>query len=493
MRTRIILFLLIACSGLACAQDGAVKKIAEVNPPDVALAPLRYLASDELMGRGITRPEINIAAQYIADQFKSFGVKTVNGADGYFQNLELWTLIPGEKGSASIGKLNFALGKDFVQVMPTDANLNSQLIYAGHVNETDLAGMNVKNKIVLVDMGSQTDGTAFRKDFRELPAFQASLIKKGAMAFVVRFIGKASAWSNVSARYNGTRLQIPDEVTGLNTFIVNDTPELQALLVKGYTGGANFTVSGTKRRSIALKNVMGYVEGTDPKLKDQYVLLTSHYDHLGVGKPKMEEGKLDSIYNGARDNASGTTAVIDAARYFAKYPPARSILFITYTAEESGEIGSHYYAEHPVVPLKNIVYNLNIDNASYDNTDLISLVGLGRTTADEDIKMACATYGMTVNGDPTGGQLFYQSDNYPLAKKGVPAPTFSFGMKSFGPEVFKRYHQLSDEIGNMDMKYMMKFVSAYILAAQNIANDPQTATWTKGDELEKAGQALYGK
>lgn len=492
MRTKIILPLLLACCTVACAQDATVKQIAAVNPPATALAPLRYLASDELKGRGIDRPEINIAAQYIADQFKNIGVKPAPGAGGYFQNFDLSTLVPATKGNASIGDLKFELNKDFVQVTPVDAILTSQLVYLGRPTEADINSRDVKNKIVLIDLGA-TDNADANKDYQHLPAWQALLTKKGAMALAARFMGKASSWAGLSAHFSENHVQKPDEAETLNTFIINNTPELQSLLTKGYTGEANFTVSGTMKRSIDLKNVLGYVKGTDPKLKDQYVLLTSHYDHLGVGKPKMEEGKLDSIYNGARDNASGTTAVIDAARYFAKYPPKRSVLFITYTAEESGLIGSYYYAEHPIVPIKQIVYNLNIDNASYDDTSLISLVGLGRTTADEQIKKACAAYGMTVNGDPTGGQLFFESDNYPLAEKGVPAPTFSFGMKNFGPEIFKRYHQLSDEVGNMDMDYMMKFVSAYTLAAKYIADEPQAPTWTKGDQLEKTGQDLYGK
>ncbi len=485
--------MLLACSSIACAQDASVKNIAAINPPATALAPLRYLASDELMGRGIDRPEINIAAQYIADQFQSFGVKPVRGADGYFQEFDITRLIPGKTGEVHIGQLSFTLGKDFVQLRPVDVNMKIPLVYVGRVTEFDPASMDVHGKIILVDLGIAGDAPSIQKDYGELNKLCTALTKAGAVAIVARYNGRPAAWTNLLGHLHQAQVAHPNDAVLLNTFITDNTPEFQALLTKGYTTEAHIIVSGTLARTIHLKNVIGYVKGTDPKLNNQYILLTSHYDHLGVGKPTMEEGKLDSIFNGARDNASGTTAVIDAARYFAKYPPARSVLFITYTAEESGEIGSHYYAVHPIVPLQKIIYNLNIDNASYDDTSLISLVGLGRTTADEQVKKACAAYGMTVNGDPTGGQLFYASDNYPLAEKGVPAPTFSFGMRTFGPEIFKRYHQRSDEVGNMDLDYMMKFVDAYILAAQYIANDPQTATWAKGDELEKVGLELYGK
>jgi Zn-dependent M28 family amino/carboxypeptidase len=318
-------------------------RIASTLPADLAIAPLIYLASDRLKGRSVSRPEIDTAAQYIADQFQSAGARTIPGANGYFQ---------------------------------------------------------------------------------------------------------------------------------LFTMMTSDSP----------------------RHELHLKNVMAYIQGTDPALRGQYIVLSAHYDHLGVTKhPKMEDGKLDSIYNGARDNALGSTAVIDAAKYFGRYPPKRSVMFVTYSAEEEGLIGSEYYAAHPVIPLNHIVYNLNIDNASYNDTTLISLVGLNRTSEDSNIISACKAYGLSVNGDPTGGQLFYESDNAPLAKKGIPAPTYSLGMRTFDSTIFNRYHRLSDETGNMDMHYAVKFIRAYILSAIYIADDAAQPTWTAGDAYEKNWQALFAR
>jgi Zn-dependent M28 family amino/carboxypeptidase len=315
-------------------------RIASTLPADQAIAPLMYLASDRLKGRSVSRPEIDTAAQYIADQFLSAGARAIPGANGYFQ---LFTMM-------------------------------------------------------------------------------------------------------------------------------SDSP----------------------RHELHLKNVMAYIQGTDPALQGQYIVLSAHYDHLGVTKhPKMEDGKLDSIYNGARDNALGSTAVIDAAKYFGRYPPKRSVMFVTYSAEEEGLIGSEYYAAHPIIPLNQTVYNLNIDNASYNDTTLISLVGLNRTSEDTNIISACKAYGLSVNGDPTGGQLFYESDNAPLAKRGIPAPTYSLGMRTFDSTIFNRYHQLSDETGNMDMHYAVKFIRAYILSAIYIADDPAQPKWTTGDAYEKNWQALF--
>lgn len=303
-----------------------------------------------------------------------------------------------------------------------------------------------------------------------------------------------------SDRLKGRYIGRP-EIDTAARYIADQFREAGARPIPGATGyfqvftrhfNANRRDSGSAAQDLTLRNVMAIIPGTDPKWRDQVVVLSSHYDHLGVtSHPKMEDGKLDSIYNGARDNASGTTAVIDAARYFGKYPPKRSVMFVCYTAEEEGLIGSEWYASHPLVPFNRLVYNLNIDNASYDDTALATLVGLHRTSEDSVILAACAAYGLAVNDDPTGGSLFFESDNAPLALHGVPAPTYSMGMRAMDSTIFNRYHQLSDETGNMDMHYVVKWIRAYILAAQLIADEPRQPRWTPGDPYEKNWKALY--
>lgn len=246
-------------------------------------------------------------------------------------------------------------------------------------------------------------------------------------------------------------------------------------------------------RGIPIKNVLALVPGTDARLRDQYIVLSAHYDHAGVAPYAItEEGKLDSIFNGARDNATGVAGVIAAARYFARCPPKRSVLFICYSAEEEGEIGSRYYAQHPLIPLDHTVFNLNIDNAGYDTTHAISLFGLGRTTADPLVERACLAYGLQVLPEPPDGlNLFARSDNYSLARQGVPAPNFSLGMKSWDREVQRHYHRRSDEVDNMDLDYVVNFIRAYILSAQYIANDPLQPKWTHGDVNEGNWRKLF--
>src|SRR5579863_5120845 len=201
--------------------------------------------------------------------------------------------------------------------------------------------------------------------------------------------------------------------------------------------------------------------GIDPTLRKQYVMLSAHYDHIGIAdNPTIEEGKLDSIFNGARDNATGTATVIAAARYFGKCPPKRSVLLVLFTAEEEGEFGSDYYSDNPAVPPEQTVFDLNVDNAGYNTTHAICLFGLGRTTADTLIEKACHKYGLAIFAEPPNLHLFERSDNYNVAQLGIPAPCFSLGMTQWDGRIDRYYHRRGDEVGNMDLDYIVKFIRA---------------------------------
>lgn len=342
----IIMTMLLASCVIAYPQGRDVKQINKITDAKIALEPLHFLASDELMGRSPKRPEIHVAENYIADYFRKSGALQIDGAPDYFQSFEL-----------------------------------------------------------------------------KLPVKDTSL---------------------------------PQE-------------------------------------TIQAKNIIGLVRGTDDNLKNQYIVLSAHYDHIGVtAAPRTINGKVDSIFNGARDNAIGVTAVLNAAKYFAKYPPKRSVLFILYTAEEMGLLGSKYFAANPVVPIKEIVFNINCDNGGYNDIKVAMVIGLGRTSADDDIKRACAAYNITAIPDQVPElNLFDRSDNLNLALKGVPAPTFGMGVRSFDDEIKKYYHQVADEVSTFDLGYALTYVRAYILSAKNIANNPVRPTWKPGDKYEAAWKELY--
>ena len=256
--------------------------------------------------------------------------------------------------------------------------------------------------------------------------------------------------------------------------------------IKVKTDGGTITKRPTQ-------NVIGFIEGTDPKLKDEYVMMTAHFDHVGVGKagdPNVTED--DKVFNGARDNAIGTTAIMSAARILAQNPPKRSILLIAFTAEEIGLVGSKYYADNPWLPLNKCIFNLNIDNGGYNDTGIVTVIGLERTGAKEELEMATKAFGLGVIDDPAPEQgLFDRSDNVNFAAKGIPSPTFSLGFTSFDKEILKYYHQITDEAESVDFDYVLKYCQSYAYAAELIANLRKQPKWEKGDKYEAAYKKLY--
>ena len=246
------------------------------------------------------------------------------------------------------------------------------------------------------------------------------------------------------------------------------------------------------------RNVLGLIPGSDPDLRDEYVMLLAHYDHVGTdpgGGLAARDGTVaDTIFNGARDNGMGVIALLHAGRLLAADPPARSVLLFAVAAEEMGLIGSRYYAENPLVPLEQTVFALNVDTGGYSDTSAVTVVGLDRTTAGPSIRAGAAQAGLGITPPPDPRyQLFRRSDNINLARLGVPAPTFSPGFRSFSdPGVADYYHQVTDGVDDLDFAYLARFADAYARAARLIADMPERPRWTSGDEFEDAGRALYG-
>jgi hypothetical protein len=492
MRKAILCYVFSFAVLFSIGQNDAVRNIDRLNTPAQALAPLRFLASDELMGRSTTRPEIHIAARFISELFRSFGLKEMAGTQDYMQSFEIGMISPATSGNLSVGNKTYHIGTDLLQVRGTGLQLTAPVVFAGFGSPTDLASLDVKGKIVVVNMG-ENDSTKVLAAGRFRDAKQKLLLEKGALALVERYWQSASDWELPRQFYTSQRAQIPQDAL-LPVFYVHDTSNELTAAVKSSTT-CTINVTGNYLIEVKAKNVMGWVEGTDPQLKNQFVVLSAHYDHIGVAaEPQMVDGKLDSIYNGARDNAIGVTAVINAARYFSLHPAKRSILFIAFTGEEMGLLGSKYFAAHPTIGLEKLVFNLNIDNGGVNDTSLINVIGLGRTSADNDLQKACLAYGLTLKGDPAPElNLFDRSDNVSLAAKGIPAPTYGMGVKQVDESIMRYYHQLGDEVGNIDLAYVVKYMKSYILAAQYIADNPLQPHWEKGDKYEAAWNELYSK
>lgn len=226
-------------------------------------------------------------------------------------------------------------------------------------------------------------------------------------------------------------------------------------------------------KSIISKNVIGYLEGKDPRMKNEFVLLCAHYDHLGAGR-LMGSNDTDIIFNGARDNGMGTVALICAAKALAIKPTARSLVFIAFTGEEEGCLGSQYFVENPLISLNKIVFVLNNDGGGFNDTNLIRIAGFERISTKETITEAVSKYGLSVLPYPIEIQYLYElSDNMPFARKGIPAITVSPGFDKIDDEILKYIHTVEDEADDkFNYPYLLKFTRAYISIVRAIADSP---------------------
>lgn len=457
-----------------------------------AVSHFRYLAADELMGRDPARPEIDVAARYIAEQFRRYGAKPLPGANEFFQPVPFRYSAPPVTGELQVGSTSLSHGEDMLVLDGPDVSGTYELVVVGYGSEADYQGKNVAGKMVVVRVGqpNRLSPSDLFAAGREKLAIAKS---KGAAGVIEMYNLPTTPWSLLVNYLNKSQLTLDYDPDGEDAIPYLWVKDLSGELIQRISEGSNksqVTIQGKINRKISGRNVVAYIEGSDPNLKDEYIMLSAHYDHLGVGKPNAEG---DSIYNGARDNAVGTVAVINAAKFFGQHKPKRSVLLCAWTAEEKGLLGSAFFANNPLVPLNKIVYNLNIDNAGYNDTSIVTVIGLGRTSVDHLIEAAVKEYGIEAISDPSPEQgLYDRSDNVNFARKGIPAPTFSLGFTAFDAEISKHYHQLSDQVDNFDLDYAMLYWKSYLLSAQKIANEPNQPQWKAGDKYEEAAKELYG-
>lgn len=473
------------------SQGKIIKEIRKEVTRQEGEAHLTFLASDELRGRGTGSPEIAIAANYLAAQFKISGLKTAGGAPNYFQEVGLWETLPPKKVDFKFGDEIFSVMDDLVLINGKSLSVEGEIVFVGFGNASDFNEIDIRGKIVVTYAGTTETsslGEAYRKDGIDK---YKRVLEKGGAALIEILNFQAAPWSLVTGFLGGPRIDLTGDQAD-----AGDMPHVWArksermsnlILQKNSHGG--LTVEATVPRAIPGKNIIGVVEGTDPKLKHEYVVLSAHYDHLGVSRNETP----DSIYNGARDNAIGTTAILAAAKFLSRNPVKRSILVIAFCAEEKGLLGSRWYADHPLIPLNQTVYDLDCDGAGYNDKTIASLVDLNRTTADDLLTKACLAFGLGLKGDPAPDQNLYErSDNYNFARKGVPAVDMSPGVKGLDPEILQYYHQPADEASSLDFDYLEKFFRAYVYSAYLIGNAPLRPTWKAGDKFEDTGRKLYG-
>ena len=477
------------------AQQSSISNIrATVEQPEVETH-IRLLASDELAGRDVGSVGLDIAARYLAASFRSWGLKPLPGLNGYMQNVPFREISAPNQGQLKLGDQTFKLNEGFLVREGKDGVVQGQAVVLDYGVDSELKPEQVKGKWVIVRAGKDKDSSPQVQYFASIEK-QQKLQEMGALGLIELYNNPQMPWEQISHYLTGKQLQPAKEQADANQsnlpiIWVNDTKaSLRESLKKKKQVAVNLSIQGKTDRQITSPNVLAVVEGTDPTLKEEYVLLSAHYDHVGIGSPVNG----DSIYNGARDNAIGTTALMMAAEYFAKHPPKRSILIAAWTAEEKGLLGSRWFVEHPPIPLNKLVYNLNIDGAGYNDTTKVTVIGLERTEAESDLVAAAQAFGLEAIKDPVPEQnLFDRSDNVHFAKVGIPAPTYSQGVTAFDAEIMKYYHQPADEAESLNFNYVTRYIQSFILAAEKIASAPKAPFWRKGDKYEQAGNTLYQK
>ena len=470
-------------------------------------AHLRFLASDELQGRRTTEMGNNVAARYIAEQFRSYGIKPAEGMDSYYQKIPFTKTIPAKKGNLKSADYNFILNDNLLILNGEAINISAKAIFAGHgwvdeeTGHDDYKNLDVKGKIVFTLSGTPTSKNPFQV-FKSMKIKRKLAASKGAIA-LVEIYQLSFPWRFFKSNFNGERISMIDNEKEDDTKIT-----MPYLWIDGASSGIiktlkdkkeqglemNLMNSGVQEERVYSQNVLGVIEGTDPKLKSEFVLLSAHYDHVGTGKNGHNTySAQDSIFNGARDNGIGTVAVLAAAKILAQSPPKRSIIVMAYTGEEMGMLGSRYYAKNPIIPLNKTIYNLNSDGAGYNDTSLISVIGFGRTGVDAEMEKAAAAFGLKIFPNPAPEQnLFDRSDNVSLAKKGIPAPDFSPGVTGFTEDLMKNYHQVSDNPETIDFDYLLVFCQSFSYTARLIADRADAPRWKAGDKYEAAAKQLYG-
>ncbi|MFV8783839.1 M20/M25/M40 family metallo-hydrolase [Microbulbifer sp. SA54] len=492
-------------------------------------ADVRYLADDLLEGREAGTRGYELAALYVAERFRSIGLKP--GADeSFLQSVPIleYGLADETQGSLSIMRDGLALellpDLDYV-VFPTvvsqDIDVEAELVFVGHGIESsffgrdDYAGIDLNGKIAVFLVS--TDPTLPSEEaahFRSMKSAYAS--ERGAVASIMLYTPefqknfpfeklakslKAStrmAWLRENGephsqspnirgwavlRESAARKLFPYGELGwdsvLNRVATGDVPSFSM----GLTGRIQMAA---KQQKLSSQNVVGVLPGVDPKLKHEYVLVTGHLDHIGV-KPGHSTG-TDKLYNGAMDNAVGVATMLEVARQLTMQPPKRSVIFLAVTGEEKGLIGSDYFAHNPTVDKQNIVANINIDMPilTYDFEDLVAF-GAAHSSLKQLVQDSVVHLGVRLRPDPMPQQArFVGSDQYSFVKQGIPAIFVATGPGGEGLESHRKfrkenYHEPSDEWSLIQYSVAAKFAAVNQQITAAVANARERPQWNEGD------------
>ncbi len=464
---------------------------------------LHFLSSDFLKGRYTGEPGNVIAAQFLAEHLEAYGYTPPAGHDSYFQEIPFDKTTPPAQASLTIGGQVFTQGDNLLVMGGNAIATKAEVIFAdyGWVSEDgsrdDYRSLAVKGNIVVVLPGSE-EGQDPSAIFEASQRKRQLAAERGAVA-LIELYRLPFPWQFFKRYFAKGGISLAADTKGADTdklfygWIQESAPSAIPDVEKRKKVKGAISSTGFAKTGITSPNVIGVLPGSDPALRDEYILLTAHFDHIGVG----EQGngavtEEDNIFNGARDNGLGVVSILAAAKALAQSVPRRSIIVLFVTGEEIGLLGSSYYANHPLIPLNQVVFNLNADGAGYNTTDAISIIGWGRTGTNELIEAGVRPFNLDIIKDPAAEQnLFDRSDNVSFAKKGIPALNFAPGMTDLDDEINKYYHQVTDEAESVDFFYLKRYAQALAHTARMLANSDDSPIWIAKDKYEQAGKKLY--
>ena len=489
-------------------------------------AHIEYLASVAMQGRGTETDAYQKAADYVAAQFKKEGLAPA-GTDGYFQKVD-FDVRELERGKSSValvrgGKAEpLDLAEDVrVGVGGDPADVDAPAVFVGYgfavpeLKYNDFAGLNLRGKVAVFLTGGPK-GMPHALEAHSQSAEERWKALKAAGAIGVVAIPNPRTmeipWTRPGEQkpvprptflladpalreQPGMRLSLYANPAHAERFFAGSGHSFEEILDDAAANRPlpHFPLAVRIRAHVAYKrwrasspNVAGVLRGSDPTLRNEYVVISAHLDHLGIGTPVNG----DAIYNGAMDDASGIASVIEIARSFRvdRLRPKRSILFLAVTAEEQGELGSVYFAHHPTVPVHQIVADINMDMyLPLFPLKYLEVQGLEESTLGDDIRAVCKANGVIVQADKVpSANRFIRSDQYSFVKMGVPALAFKFGWtfgspqeKIFNNWIHTRYHAPSDDLRQkpVDKAAAARFDRILELLALRVANKKARPTW----------------
>ncbi len=508
---------------------------------------IAVLAHDSLMGRGPASAGDRKATEYIVAQMKKLGLLPAGENKSFIQKVPMVgvtvdpsTILTVRKGTSAV---SLAYSTDFVATSGTyepEITLNdAELVFVGYgitapeQQWDDFKGADLRGKIlVMMNNDPSSDDPNFfagkgRTYYGRWTYKYESAAEHGALGAIVihttpsagyRYEVIRNSWSremfDLEEKTSGHRLRLKawttEEATKKYLALAGYT--LDSLMLAAESRSfrpipLGITLSGVIRsdvKRLETNNIIGKITGSDPVLKDQYIIFTAHYDHFGIGRPV--DG--DSIYNGALDNASGTALMLNLAESFAalKMKPKRSLLFAAVGAEEQGLLGSKYYANNPTVPAASIAANINTDVINViGRTKDISWQGSDRSSLGHDLAEIARPLGLTVMPDlaPEQGG-FFRSDHFSFAKVGIPAMSMGSGRQFVGVDTAfvrlmrergtRQYHQPSDEISDdWNFDGALQQADLVIRLAWRVANIIEMPYWNSGSEFATARKKTAGQ